>query len=386
MGKVTEYKGLVAVHPGFYLEKLLDYYSMSQDEVALRIGTTAKTVSLLVNGLGPVSAEMAENLGQVFSMESALWLKYESDYNRTIVRINRLKQLDEQKKIAAWIDSQFFIDNKIVKSFSEDEDEKVLLLQNIFMVGDLTSILRMDPYTINTRRRDDVTDEEAVCSAVWYQIALKLAREMKCESYDAEKLRSALTEIKKLMGCKKDEMIPALRKILSEAGVAFVLLPPLKNSLMKGCVKWLHGSRKCILALADDFEYEDEFWLTLYRGLSYVLQRRLTRLIVRDDGRLLVSDPQVKEIEDGARHFADKQLMGVRDYTLFCVRKSFSVDVIKEFASRCGILPSIIAARLIREKKAQPTVAIMALRKKNRPVKGYLWDELDRRNEDPLKG
>lgn len=384
MSRITEYKGLVAVHPGYYLEALLNYYAMSQDEVALRIGTTAKTISLLVNGLGPVSAQMADSLGQVFSMDPSQWLKYDSDYNQAMVRINRLKNLDKQVEISSSIDFQYFIDNKIVKSFNGDEEARTLLLQKLFMISDLNVLLEMEPFT--SKRSPAVTADEALASAIWYQTALRIAREVKCEEFNVDKLRSVIPQLKLQMFQKKEEAIEGIRHLLASAGVSFVVFPSMKGNLIRSVVKWLHGSRKCVFAVCDDFEYEDDFWFTVFSGIGHVLQRRLTRLIIQDDGRLIEADEQSESLESQARHYAYKQLMGVRDYTLFSARKSYTAEVIKEYAERCHILPSIIVTRLLEEGRIQAVPAFTSLRKKNKPVRSYLWDDLDKRDGNPLDG
>lgn len=386
MSRITEYKGLVAIHPGYYLEALLNYYAMSQDEVALRIGTTAKTVSLLVNGLGPVSAQMADSLGQVFSMDPAQWLKYDSDYNQTMVRISRLKSLDQQSAIASGIDFQYFVDNKIVRSFTDDAESKTLQLQKLFMISDLNSLTDMEPYTQSTKRKEAVSDKEALSCAVWFQTALRIGREVQCEEFNVEKLRSVVPQLKPLMFQKKEEAVCGIRHLLAAAGVAFVVFPAMKDNLIKGFVKWLHGSRKCVFAMCDDFEYEDDFWLTVFTGIGHVFQRRLTRLILNDGGRLIEPDEYTGKLDEQARHYAYKQLMGVRDYTLFSARKNYTAEIVREYAERCHILPSMIASRLISEGRVQPVSAFTSMRKKNKAIRSYLWDDLDNRDVNPLLG
>ena len=42
---VIEYKNLCAFHPGYYIEELVEEYGITQNEFALRMGTTQKTIS-----------------------------------------------------------------------------------------------------------------------------------------------------------------------------------------------------------------------------------------------------------------------------------------------------------------------------------------------------
>ena len=43
-----EYKNIIAFHPGYYLTDIIEELEMTQDEFAKRLGTTGKTVSLLL--------------------------------------------------------------------------------------------------------------------------------------------------------------------------------------------------------------------------------------------------------------------------------------------------------------------------------------------------
>ena len=49
MSNIKAYKDIVAFHPGYYILDLIEDMEISQAEFAVRIGTTAKTISKLVN-------------------------------------------------------------------------------------------------------------------------------------------------------------------------------------------------------------------------------------------------------------------------------------------------------------------------------------------------
>ena len=48
--KDWNYKDIVAFHPGYYVADIIEDMGISQAEFATRMGTTAKTLSNLVNG------------------------------------------------------------------------------------------------------------------------------------------------------------------------------------------------------------------------------------------------------------------------------------------------------------------------------------------------
>lgn len=49
MSNVDEYKDIVAFHPGYYIADIIEDMEIRQAEFATRMGTTAKTLSQLIN-------------------------------------------------------------------------------------------------------------------------------------------------------------------------------------------------------------------------------------------------------------------------------------------------------------------------------------------------
>ena len=62
MSNVKEYKDIVAFHPGYYIADIIDDMEISQNEFATRMGTTAKTLSKLINGQANISNDLAKKL------------------------------------------------------------------------------------------------------------------------------------------------------------------------------------------------------------------------------------------------------------------------------------------------------------------------------------
>ena len=67
--------------------------------------------------------------------------------------------------------------------------------------------------------------------------------------------------------------------IFSECGVAFVLLPHLKNSGINGAVKWLSNDR-VVLAMNNRGLDADKFWFSLFHEIKHILQQKLKTVFV----------------------------------------------------------------------------------------------------------
>ena len=74
-------KKLAPVHPGRFLEELLQELSVSQAQLARAIGVLPMRVSHLVKGKRPVTAEMALRLSRFFGQTPLYWLNLQSRYD-----------------------------------------------------------------------------------------------------------------------------------------------------------------------------------------------------------------------------------------------------------------------------------------------------------------
>jgi len=73
MSNVKEYKDIVAFHPGYYIADIIDDMEISQNEFAARMGTTAKTLSKLINGQANISNDLATKLSVMLGTSVEVW-------------------------------------------------------------------------------------------------------------------------------------------------------------------------------------------------------------------------------------------------------------------------------------------------------------------------
>ena len=66
---------------------------------------------------------------------------------------------------------------------------------------------------------------------------MNISKSIETKSYNAEKLKEYLPELRSMTVKKPEEFLPKMREIFAECGIAFVLLPHLKNSGVNGAVK-----------------------------------------------------------------------------------------------------------------------------------------------------
>ena len=143
---------------------------------------------------------------------------------------------------------------------------------------------------------------------------------------------------------KPSEFIPKLRRILSESGVAFVLIPSLKNSGVYGATKWSNKD-KVILGITNRGKYADIFWFSLFHEIGHVLQKRVTKTLVDFEG-----DGSVDDYERDADQFARNLLIPAEEYGKFISDTFFGEQRVCDFAKSINIHPGIVVGRLQKEE------------------------------------
>ena len=74
-------------HPGEYIKNAIDELGMSQNEFAIRIGTTGKTISKIISGEASITVDIASKLSDFFGTSVNVWLNLQTLYNEYLKNI-----------------------------------------------------------------------------------------------------------------------------------------------------------------------------------------------------------------------------------------------------------------------------------------------------------
>ena len=110
MSNVKEYKDIVAFHPGYYIADIIEDMEISQAEFAVRMGTTAKTLSQLLNGQANISNDLAKKLSVMLGTSVEVWQNLQNTYDRKLIEIQQAEDVDAQADLAREIDYKYFVD------------------------------------------------------------------------------------------------------------------------------------------------------------------------------------------------------------------------------------------------------------------------------------
>ncbi|MCR5846589.1 MAG: HigA family addiction module antidote protein [Lachnospiraceae bacterium] len=345
MNNIEEYKSLVAFHPGYYIAEIIEDMGITQAEFATRLGTNTKTISYLVNGQANITNDLAKKLSVMMGTGEDVWLNLQSSYDHKLIEIQKEKDFDEQIRLARLIDYKFFVDN-VGLSATKDTKEKITNLCKYFKISDLRIMLKPD-FLVNYRTGiNEVNEKNIVNSRAWLQTAINYSQKIETKAYDAEKLKSYLPEIRSMTVQTPDVFLPRIRQIFAECGVAFVLLPNLKNSDINGAVKWMNENR-VVLAMNNRRLDADIFWFSLFHEIKHVLQKKTkTTFISYSENEMIEVN---RQLENDADVFATNYLISPSAFKKFSPSKYTSDDEIIAFAKSIGIHPGIVAGRMQHE-------------------------------------
>lgn len=350
MSNIIEYNDIVAFHPGYYVADIIEDMEISQAEFAIRMGTTAKTLSNLVHGQINLSNDLAKKIAIMLGTSPEVWLNLQSEYDKKLIEIEIAKDFDAQKAIVGMIDYQYFV--KVAKlPATRDVREKVENLCKYFMVSNLKILLQQD-FLVNFRTGISHVEEKNMINArAWLQTAMNFAKNIQTNRFDADKLRAALPEFRGMTVKKPEEFLPRMRELFSECGVAFVLLPNLKNSGINGAVKWVHSDR-VVLAMNNRGLDADKFWFSLFHEIKHVLQQKIKTVFISANTKELMKLDNT--LEKDADEFASNYLIPNAQMKKFSPSKYITDEEIIAFAKSIGIHPGIVAGRLQHEKIIPP--------------------------------
>lgn len=342
MSNIIEYSDIMAFHPGYYVAEIVEDMGITQDEFAVRLGTTPKTLSKLINGQIKLSNELAKKLSVMLGSSLEFWLNLQAIYEEKVIEIEQKKDFDEQSTIVSMIDYSFF--EKVAKlPAAHSNSDRISNLCRYFVVSDLRVLAQRD-FLANFRTGISTTQEKNIVNAqAWLQTAINFAKEIETEPFNAEKLKSHLSEIRGMTVQNASVFLPRLRELFADCGVAFVLLPHLKNSGINGVVKWITHDR-VVLAMNNRRTYADTFWFSLFHEIKHVLQQKTKTVFVSAKLQDMQSINAKLEVE--ADEFAQNYLIPEADYRRLKSNKYISDAQIIAFAQSIGVHPGIVVGRL----------------------------------------
>lgn len=320
--------------PGEFLREELDARGWLQADFAAVVGKDAKTVSEIISGRRCITPEMAMLIGEALGTGAAVWLNLENDYQLHKAAAIRPAQNHVARKASIY---EKYPVREMVKrgwlSTSKDIDKLEAELEQFFSRPNF-------PYAA---RRSNIENKEPLINA-WLNCANNIARNLPAKPYSETKLARALNDLKSLLA-EPREMVQ-IPRILTEAGIRFLLVEQLSNSGIDGVCFWLDTNNP-VVALSTRLDRIDNFWITLIHELQHVKYRHGQDFAMLDID-IMHRSSDLSDEEQLADAGAAEFLVSRKEIENFVARVSpfFSSTRIRGFARRIGVHPGIVVGQL----------------------------------------
>ncbi len=324
-----------AIHPGEYLEEVLESRNITNRNFADRVGLTEKAL---------YSPKTAIAFEKALDIKAEIWLNLADSFQLFVAKTEERRRL-ESEETADWI-----------RKFPLSDMRKLQIVPNVRKTEIIADhILRFfnvsDPDTWDeyiekkaaSFRKSTRFTESPEATAVWLRIAEKSAEEIETTPYRKSDFREALDSIRNLTTKNQDEFVPNMVEICAACGVAFIIVPELKATHLSAAARWL-SPEKALIALSLRFKKNDQFWFSFFHEAAHILLHGKKRTFLDAMGN------DTDETEKEADRFAANHLIPQSSYQAFVERKGYSEWEVREAARSFGIHPGIVVGRLQYEK------------------------------------
>lgn len=323
--------------PGDTLTELLDERSMTQIELAERLGVSPKHVNRVIKGAASVSAELALGLEKVFGASAAFWMTREAHFQADKAR------LEQRREFAGALDwaRQFpLAELRKRELISPTSDGPALVEQLVGFLGVAQPAQWRDPKV--AYRKSQKFESDPFALSAWLREGELQAAQIACAPYNEDAFLDALQDVRSLTRLGPEKWWPALQERCAAAGVAVVVIDTYDGARANGATRWL-SSDKALIQLSLRYRWEDIFWFTFFHEAGHLVLHRKKDLFVEVGPKDRSTDPKEQELENEADRFASRTLIPPpHDRRL----PTLTLGDVPALARALDVAPAIVVGRL----------------------------------------
>lgn len=322
--------------PGDTILQVIKHLKIKKTDFLNEIGLSKDKGEMLLQGSFPISHKIAGQLEDVTGVTSKFWIDRESKYrkNQDIFREEKLTWL-------ARLPTSDLVKNGFIPKFLS-KAEKVQACLEFFGVTNInewddTYYKKLSIVSFRTSSSFDTTPESVI---TWLRAAELQVKDIPAKTWDSDKLRSCLAQIRSLTREKNPKIfLPILRDILSNCGVKLAIVPNISGTRASGATYFLSPD-KAILVLSFRYKKDDHFWFSLFHEIGH--------LLLHGNKALFIEDPSLSESaeEKEANDFAETVLVPQEYRAELLSFHANDFRKIMRFSKKLGISPGIVVGQL----------------------------------------
>ena len=334
------YKPDYAIHPGEYLEEILESREIKKRDFAERIGLSVKAVSQIINGKSLYSPEVALMLEKTLEVDAKIWMDLADRFQLAEAKDRERERL-ETEKAKEWVRGFPTAELKRMGILLNTRASEILA-DGILRFFNVSSPEVWDDYIGKKAvayRKCCVFKESREATAVWLRLAEREAEKIDTGKFDRESFKEQLQSIRGLTRENHQEFYPEMVERCRKTGVALVLVPELKDTHLSGAACWI-SQYKAMIAVSLRYKTNDHFWFTFFHEAAHILfhGKKNIYLDVKKEGG--------SSEEEEADRFSRELLIPEKEYRAFIESGLFPPESIEKFASEIRIHPGIVVGRL----------------------------------------
>ena len=327
-----------AIPPGETLRELLDEQGLTQRDLARRADLSPKHVNRLMQGLVPLSPDVAQRLERVTGTPARIWNRLEANYQSDLQRLRDRRDLAAAGPWLADLPVKALVERGVLPTEPSDKTSRVEQMLNFFGVASVDAWDEVYKELACAFRQSKAYEAKPGSVAAWLRLGEVAALDVHCHPFDAAGLRAALPQLRALTSEPPEVFSPQMRHICASHGVAVVFIEELAGARASGVTRWL-TPRKALVQLSLRYRTDDHLWFTFFHEIAHVLLDKKKDVII-EDSRGTNDDPREAE----ADHFSRDLLIPPKD--ALDLPRLRSPQAVREFASKTGIAPGIVVGRL----------------------------------------
>lgn len=336
-----------ALLPGEVLAEELENRSMSQSELARRMGRPVKTINEIINGKAAITPETALQLELALGISSGMWLGLETHYRSNIARAKAQIELSHHVEWA----KRFPLRDLRRAGLLGDATGPDLVGAVLGFFG-VSSVKAWDGHWVEQAayRRAETFDADEYSVAAWLRWGERAALEMEVDQFDKPRLSAFVANVRPLTREEPfSDVLDEVAEELAACGVAFVLTPELTGTHLSGAARWL-TSTKALVQVSMRYRSDDQFWFTLLHELFHLLDSRRSDHL---DGQEIATDGPA---ETRANQQAREALIPAADYERFLLATpEIDREAVRGFAKALSVSPGVVVGRLQRDRHLAPS-------------------------------
>jgi HTH-type transcriptional regulator / antitoxin HigA len=322
---------------GETLRETIAALDMSQAELSLRTGLSAKHINQIVQGAAVLSHDTAIALERATGVPARLWNSLEANYRDYLARKRERDELADQTTWLQQIPVTVLRKRGVITASPGDEPGTLQQVLRFFGVASISAWELVWRKPVADLRQSQAFDVDVGTLATWLRLGELEAQQISCAPFDREGLRRLLPRLRALTVEPLDRFLPEMKQLCSQVGVAVVILPEITGCRASGATRWL-SPHKAVLQLSVRHRRNDHLWFSFFHELGHILLHGKRDQFIEDDPQR--RDPKEQEAN---RFAADTLIPPQRAAELSHLE---SLTAIQDFAARIGLAPGIVVGRL----------------------------------------